>query len=155
MITSQTSKDGSDNNDEFQVVEELTESQVGELHQLIQQQWWGRKRSLDEVKTMVCNTGLMIGLVERSSDRLVGYCRALTDFAFRATIYDVMVEESLQGTGLGKRLLDAIFGHPKIQDVNFIYLACEPNLFPFYERWGFKKYDGRAEWMIKVQHTEE
>lgn len=138
----------------FEIVEELTERQVRQLHELIQQQWWGGKRSLDDVRVMVEHSSLMVGLVDRSDDRLVGYCRVLTDFVFRATIYDVMVDRRLQGQGLGKRLLDELCSSPKLQQVSFIYLACEPAMFPFYERWGFKVYDGRAEWMIKMQRDE-
>ena len=44
--------------------------------------------------------------------------------------------------------------HPRLQNVSFIYLACEPDLYPFYEQWGFKAYEGRAQWMIKVQRAE-
>jgi len=139
---------------EFTIVEELTEPQIEQLHELIQQQWWGGKRSLDDVRVMVEHSSLMVGLVDRSDERLIGYCRVLTDFIFRATIYDVMVDRRFQGQGLGERLLDLLCSHKRLQQVSFIYLACEPALFPFYERWGFKAYEGKAEWMIKVQREE-
>ena len=132
----------------------LNESQVEQLHALIKQQWWGGQRSLEDVKIMAANTSLMIGLIEDSSGQLVGFCRVLTDFAFRATIYDVMVTEKLKGSSLGERLMDTLCSHPSLQRVSFIYLACEPELSSFYERWGFKTYEGRAEWMIKVQRKE-
>lgn len=140
--------------DGYSTVDELNESQVEQLYALIKQQWWGGQRSLEDVKLMVANTSLMIGLVETTSGRLVGFCRVLTDFAFRATIYDVMVAEELKRRGLGKRLMSTLCNHPKLQRVSFIYLACEPELSSFYESWGFKTYEGRAEWMIKVQREE-
>lgn len=143
-----------DFNDEYVFVETLTEQQIEEVYGLVQQQWWGGKRSLEDVQLMAANTSLMLGLIEVSSGRLVGFCRVLTDFAFRATIYDVMVTEELKGRGLGNRLMDTLCSHPSLQKVSFIYLACEPELSPFYERWGFKSYEGRAEWMIKVQREE-
>jgi hypothetical protein len=31
--------------------------------------------------------------------------------------------------------------HLSLQRVSFIHLACEADLLPFYERWGFKTYD--------------
>ena len=136
------------------IIEKLGDRQVLQLHELIRQQWWGGKRSLEDVRLMVKNTSLMIGLVERQTHRLVGYCRVLTDFVFRATVYDVMVAKEFQGAGLGARLMDTLNNHPKLQRVSFIYLACEPNLSQFYERWGFKAYEGKAEWMIKVQREE-
>ncbi|MCA9127994.1 MAG: GNAT family acetyltransferase [Planctomycetales bacterium] len=139
---------------DYHIVEELSDKHVVELHELIQAQWWGKNRSLEDVKKMVEKTSLMIGLVEHSSNRLVGYCRTLTDFTFRATIYDVMVERSLQGQGLGKRLMDEICSHPQLRNVSLIYLACEPHLYPFYQQWGFRTYEGRAQWMLKVQREE-
>lgn len=138
----------------YTVVESLTADQIPQLHSLIQQQWWGGKRTLEDVELMVKHTSLMIGLIDRSTDRLVGYCRVLTDFAFRATIYDVMVTSELKGEGLGRYLMDVLCAHPKLQRVSFIYLACEPDLYSFYQQWGFKTYEGRAQWMIKVQREE-
>lgn len=136
------------------LVEDLDDEQIPQLHALIQQQWWGGKRSLEDVRTMVSHTNLMIGLVENTENQLIGYCRVLTDFVFRATIYDVMVAEDWQGLGLGRRLMEALCSHPKLERVSFIYLCCEPKLFSFYERWGFSPYEGRTEWMIKVQREE-
>jgi predicted N-acetyltransferase YhbS len=138
----------------YTLVEQLNEKQIEQLHALVQQQWWGGNRSLEDVRLMAENTSLMIGLVDATSQRLVGYCRVLTDFAFRATIYDVMVAQELQGQGLGKRLMDALCRHPRLQRVSFIYLCCEPGMFPFYERFGFALYEGRTEWMIKIQREE-
>lgn len=140
--------------DRYTLVEKLDEQQIEQLHALVQQQWWGGQRTLEDVKVMVNNTSLMIGLIESSSRQLVGFCRVLTDFSFRATIYDVMVAEQLQRSGLGKRLMEALIHHPRMQRVSFIYLCCEPELFPFYEQWGFSTYEGRAEWMIKIQREE-
>lgn len=140
--------------DKYRIVEELTEEQIVQLHELVRQQWWGGQRSLEDVKLMSENTSLMLGLVEVGSCRLVGSCRILTDFIFRATIYDVMVAEELQGCGLGKRLMETLCEHPRLQRVSFIYLCCEEKLFPFYSRWGFEVYGGKAEWMIKVQRAE-
>lgn len=138
----------------YRIVETLTERQIEELHALVQQQWWGGRRSLEDIRLMTANTSLMLGLVEASTNRLVGFCRVLTDFAFRATIYDVMVANHLKGCGLGKRLMDTLCNHPSLQRVSFIYLACEPDMSSFYEQWGFKTYEGRAEWMLKVQREE-
>ena len=137
--------------DRFTLVESLTESQVVQLHKLVNQQWWAGDRSLNNVQLMLNHTDLMIGLIERNSDRLVGFCRALTDFSFRATIYDVMVAEDKIGTGLGKILMDNICNHPRLVQVEMINLCCEEQLFPFYERWGFNVCNGKAIWMVKTQ----
>ena len=135
-------------------VEHLSDAQTVDVHRLVQQQWWGRQRTLDQVRTMVAHTSLIVALAEHADGRIIGFCRALTDFAFRATIYDVMVDAAWQRQGVGRRLLETLCAHPRLADVNFLYLACEPDLFPFYEQWGFAPYDGRVQWMVKVQHPE-
>ena len=140
---------------QFNTVNSLNDDQIVQLHALVSQQWWGGKRTLEDVRLMVRHTSLMVGLVEPNSGELVGYCRALTDFVFRATIYDVMVRHDLQRQGLGGQLVEALCQHPQLERVSLIYLACEPDLFPFYSKWGFKEYEGRAQWMVRVQHAEE
>lgn len=136
------------------VVESLTAKQSEQLHELLNEQWWGGRRTFEDVQRMVENTSLLLGLVERDSARLVAFCRVLTDFSFRATIYDVMVVEDWKGRGLGTRLMDTLSKHPKLEQVSLIYLACEPQLYSFYEKWGFKVYDERAKWMVKIQCDE-
>ena len=140
--------------DRFTFVEELTPRHVEQLFELTQQQWWGGSRTLDQVRTMVANTSLIVALVDRSSERLIGFARTLSDFAFRATIYDVMIDQEFQGQGIGTLLMDRLIDHPKLRGVSLIYLACEPDLFPFYEKWGFKIYEARSHWMMKVQREE-
>ena len=100
---------------------------------------------------MVQNTNLSIGLVEDSSQRLIGYCRVLTDFVFRATLYDVIVDDPWQGRGFGQRLMDAVCQHPKLQKVSSIMLCCEPSMIPFYERWGFVVSGPESLWMVLRQ----
>ncbi len=134
---------------QFRIVEQLNEQQIVQLHQLVQQQWWGGQRQLEDVRVMVEHTSLLVGLIDTTTEHLVGSCRALTDFAFRATIYDVMVDQKLQGTGLGGRLVEYLCSHPRLSRVTDIYLACEPALFPFYRQWGFVEYESRAHWMMK------
>ena len=140
--------------DPFTIVEQLTTQQTDQLYELLRQQFWGGKRSREDLDVMMDNTSLSLGLVERATDRLVGYCRVLTDFVFRATVYDVMLTESLQGQGLGKRLVDALMNHPRLQRVSVIYLCCEPEMYSFYQQWGFAPYAGRTEWMVKIQREE-
>jgi hypothetical protein len=66
------------NIDGYSIIEELSDQHVEELYGLIQRQWRGGRRSLEDVKLMAANTSLMLGLVDTSSEQFVGFCRILT-----------------------------------------------------------------------------
>lgn len=134
----------------LQRVEQLSESQIVNLHALYQQEWWSRGRSLDDVRIMVENSPLIAGFAD-GDGTLVAFCRVLTDFVFRATIYDVIVAESLRGRGLGRILMDTVAGDPRLRRVSMISLTCHPDMVGFYEKWGFQVFDEEPVQMIKSQ----
>lgn len=117
-------------------IDRLTAPQVEQLCELYQRQWWSKGRAIDDVRQMLDHGGLAIGLVDES-DRLVGFCRVLTDFTFRAMLYDVIVDEAWRGQGLGRQLIEAVVQHPRLQRVSRLALSCVPELREFYEKWGF------------------
>ena len=43
-----------------------------------------------------------------------------------------------RGQGLGRRLMDALLGHPELADVHHFELYCLEEMAPFYEQWGFQ-----------------
>lgn len=132
-------------------VESLTTLQVAQLHSLYQLEWWTKSRSLEDVRAAVENSSLIVGFVESESHRLVGFCRLLTDFVFRAMIYDVIVAEAWRGRGVGRRLMEAVANHPRLARVSAVSLFCVPEMVPFYEKWGFNLFSGEPRWMIKIQ----
>jgi GNAT superfamily N-acetyltransferase len=134
-----------------ELVEQLSDPQIEDLWRLYQGQWWSQGRSLEAVRVMLAHSSLVFGLVEESGGRLVGFCRVLTDFAFRATLYDVMVADGWQGRGLGRRLLDAVTQHPRLKQVSLIGLFCAPEMTGFYEKWGFETPSGDHKWMRRAQ----
>lgn len=141
--------------DSIHQVETLTPAQVEQLHGLYQSEWWTQGRSLDEVRIAVENSSLIVGFVESDSRRLVGFCRVLTDLVFRATIFDVIVAKDSRGRGLGRRLMDAVIGHPQLRRVRTLWLCCEPDMVSFYEKWGFGEFSDELLWMQKVHHRED
>lgn len=120
----------------YRFVEALTENQILDLMDLYRYEFWSKERTYQDVVKMLAATDLLIGLVDES-DRLLGFTRVLTDFVYRATVYDVIVRSSHRGLGLGAQLMEALVTHPKLQTVEHIHLSCLPEMIPFYERWGF------------------
>jgi GNAT superfamily N-acetyltransferase len=125
--------------------------QVEELLALYAQAWWARERTAAGVREMLASTDLVFALVEPRTDRLVGFARVLTDGIYRAFLYDVIVDEAHRSSGLGRVLVDAIVGDPRLARVGTIELACQPELVPFYRRWGFVDGLGGSTLMRRVR----
>jgi GNAT superfamily N-acetyltransferase len=84
---------------------------------------------------MLAGTDLVLALIDRETDRLVGFTRALTDWRYRAYVYDVIVAPDWQGQGLGRVLVEAML--TRLEGVETIELTCRPDMVGFYRRWGF------------------
>ncbi|MCC9607202.1 GNAT family N-acetyltransferase [Blastopirellula sp. JC732] len=123
-------------------VDALCEAQLVQLTELFQNLWWTPGRQLEDVRIAVGHSSLVIALIdEAADDRLVGFCRLLTDFTYRAMLYDVVVDPAYRGKGLGQRLINAVIAHPRLASVETIALACAADMAPFYERFGFQTQD--------------
>ncbi len=107
--------------------------QPDQLIQLFQQAPWAKDRKITDTEEMLRHTDLAICAWER--ERLVGFGRVLTDFVYRATIWDVIVDQSYQGQGIGSEIVRRILHHPRLQRVELFWLCTRrPG---FYERLGF------------------
>ena len=138
-----------DKMDKYRIVEILTESQVSELMDLYKNEFWSDKRTREDVVKMLASTDVIIGLVDEC-DRLIGITRVLTDFVYRAMIFDVIIKPTHRNMGLGAKLMDAVLNHPKLQTVEHFYLNCLPNMMPFYERWGFSDDVGEIKFLRRT-----
>ncbi len=132
--------------DKYRIVEILTESQVSDLMDLYKNEFWSDKRTREDVVKMLASTDVIIGLVDEC-DRLIGITRVLTDFVYRAMIFDVIIKPTHRKMGLGAKLMDAVLNHPQLQTVENFALNCLPHLMPFYERWGFTDDVGEMKFM--------
>ena len=67
----------------------------------------------------------------------LAFARVITDFTFKAVIFDVIVSSAERRGGLGGRLLEVITRHDRLRRVRHIELYCLPERFGFYNRHGF------------------
>ncbi|TAG38207.1 MAG: N-acetyltransferase [Oscillatoriales cyanobacterium] len=143
--------------DKYRIVETLTESQVSDLMDLYKNEFWCDKRTREDVVKMLAATDVIIGLVDEGDGvpprklRLIGFTRVMTDFVYRATIFDVIVHPTYRKMGLGKVLMDAVLNHPQLQAVENLSLNCLPKMIPFYKRWGFTDDIGEMKFMRKIR----
>ena len=63
---------------------------------LFEQASWARGRTVEETRAMLLHTDLAISAWDNS--HIVGFGRVLTDYVFRASIWDVIVDMGLSGT---------------------------------------------------------
>ncbi|MEG4015610.1 MULTISPECIES: GNAT family N-acetyltransferase [unclassified Microcoleus] len=119
-----------DNIAKYRIVETLTEKQVSDLMDLYKNEFWCDKRRREDVVKMLAATDVIIGLVDEG-DRLIGITRVITDFVYRAMVFDVIVKPTHRNTGLGAVLMDAVFNHPELQAVESFSLNCLPKMIPF------------------------
>lgn len=127
---------------------EVPPSRIAELTDLMRTAWWMSDRTPAEVARLVEHSDIVITLT--LADRLVGFARVLTDYTHIALVLDVIVDESRRGSGLGAALLDAVVNHPQLAAVRSLELVCQPELIPFYRRWGFTDQVGSSTLMRRT-----
>ena len=107
---------------------------AAELQDLYRFTGWGRSRSVEGIEAMLKETSLCFSA--RSAGQLVGFCRIITDFIYRASLWDVVVHPAHQGRGLGSALVDYALTHPAICKIPLI-LTYTSEWKSFMESRGF------------------
>jgi GNAT superfamily N-acetyltransferase len=70
---------------------------------------------------------------------LVGFARALSDGAYRSTIFDLIVAPEWRERGLGRALVERILATPALERCRRTDLVCKEEVAPFYESLGFER----------------
>jgi GNAT superfamily N-acetyltransferase len=133
------------------VVSELSEHHIEQLHELYQKEWWSKGRTLDATRSGVRGSQIIVGLLDET-DSLIAFARVLTDYTFKALIFDVIVAEHARGRGLGSLLVSLVTGHAALRSVRHFELYCLPELEGFYRSHGFSEEVGAIQLM---RHTRE
>lgn len=81
----------------------------------------------------------MIGLVDRSSNKMVAFTRVLTDYFRFAYIYDVIVHGDYRAHGLGKMIINLVLNHKDIKSIKNVELVCRKDRMSFYKQFGFSE----------------
>ncbi|MBW4564594.1 MAG: GNAT family N-acetyltransferase [Mojavia pulchra JT2-VF2] len=134
----------------YRIVEQLSENQILQLVELYKNEFWSKKRTYPDVVKMLAASDLIIGLVDES-EQLIGFTRILTDFVYRATVYDVIIKPTHRKIGLGVKLMDAVINHPQLSAVELVALYCLPEMIPFYQRWRFTNEVGELQLMHRYK----
>lgn len=97
--------------------------------------FWARERKKEDLAEAIANSEPVITVWE--GERLIGCARATSDGVYRATIWDVVIHPEYQGVGLGRKLVETLLSHPRMNRVERVYLMTTYQQ-RFYERIGFE-----------------
>lgn len=101
---------------------------------LSERSYWAPGVSLEMVNRSLDHS-LCFGVYQAGEQ--VGFARVVTDFATFAWLADVFVVEGKRGQGIGKKLVAAVLGHPRLQGLRRFMLGTR-DAFGLYARFGFQ-----------------
>jgi len=94
---------------------------------------WGGALTRDVLARAIPNS-VCVGIYD--GERQLAFARAITDLATYAYLSDVIVHEEARGHGLGSWMIEAILGHPDLQQLRRVALFTR-DARELYERYGF------------------
>ncbi len=105
-----------------------------QLVRLYLQAPWAAGRTEADVREMLTHTDLALSAWD--GQKLVGFGRVLSDYVYRASIWDVIVDKEYQGQDIGTQIMQRILNHPSLKRVELFWL-CTRDKQAFYEKLGF------------------
>jgi len=120
----------------MEIIYKFTEEQTKQLHELYLNEWWSKDRTLLETKKCISGSQICIGVVDENK-KLIGFIRVITDFIFKALIFDLIINKKHRNKGIGKKLMKEILNHNKLNEIIHFELYCLPELENLYKQFGF------------------
>lgn len=95
------------------------------------------RRDPDKIRIALDHTDSLLWVEYAKTGRPVAFARATGDGVFNAIIWDVVVDPSFQGMGLGKAVVERVVGELLGKGIRNIALYSEPRVLGFYRPLGF------------------
>ncbi|XVF43328.1 hypothetical protein PTKIN_Ptkin02bG0031900 [Pterospermum kingtungense] len=95
------------------------------------------RRDPDKIKLALEHTDSMLWVEYKKTQKPVAFARATGDGVFNAIIWDVVVDPSFQGIGLGKAVMERLIEDLLKKGICNIALYSEPRVLGFYRPLGF------------------
>lgn len=119
----------------IQISTDKTKLEIDLIHKyLSKDSYWAMGRDIEIVKSSIDNS-LCFGVY--IDDKQIGFGRVVTDYAVFAWILDVFILEDYRGKGYGKKLMNAIMTHEKLQNLQRWGLGTD-DAHGLYEQFGFR-----------------
>ncbi|MFW6357793.1 MAG: GNAT family N-acetyltransferase [Chroococcales cyanobacterium] len=98
--------------------------------------FWAKDRRIEDLEIAIANSDPVISVWD--GEQLIGFARATSDGIYRAAIWDVIIHPDYRGVGLGRKLVETVLSHPRVNRVERVYLTTTYQQ-SFYERIGFQR----------------
>lgn len=99
---------------------------------LLKQTYWAKDLSSETIKNSIDHS---VSFFMYLDSRLIGFCRAITDYATNYYLCDVVVHYKYRNSGYGKVLLDAVINDSEIGHLKGLLLTKDAH--EFYQKFGF------------------
>lgn len=119
----------------MKIVNSLDSEQIKKLNELYQNEWWCKGRSIEDTEKVVFRSSIVFGAID--GEILIGFARILTDYVFKAIIFDVIVDPNYRKNGVGSMIMGAIKQHDDLKAVKHFELYCRSDMVPYYQEHGF------------------
>jgi len=114
------------------------------IQQFIASSYWGKDRTLNEVKLTIENS-YCFGIYTNDNEQ-IGFARVVTDYIYFGYFMDVIIFDKFQGKGYGEILIEAMLEDSTIKSLKTLALKTK-DAHQLYERFGFDKIGDSALWM--------
>ncbi|MEI6897701.1 MAG: GNAT family N-acetyltransferase [Psychromonas sp.] len=118
------------------IIYNFSEQHIKQVHQLFKEAWWAKTRSLEDTIDCVQGSQICIGILDNDNN-LIAFTRIISDFTYKAIIFDVIVSHASRGKGIGGELMGLIKSHAKLKKVKHFELYCLPEMESFYATFDF------------------
>ena len=122
---------------------------IDDITHLFKKEWWTKERSSSYIIDILQKSSLIFICTNIESNKLIGFCRVITDFVDTAIILDVIIDSEYRKKGIGKELMNYVLTYPEIRSVDKFDLHCKQDLEFFYGKLNFNKGQNKMIWMRK------
>lgn len=101
---------------------------------------WPRPLSPEAHLRLLTGSDRVVLAIDTDAGRVVGFVTALTDGVLTGFIPLLEVLPAYQGQGIGRELMTRMLA--RLADLPNVDLLCDPDVVPFYERFGMTPVTG-------------
>jgi ribosomal protein S18 acetylase RimI-like enzyme len=117
----------------YSITNDPSRIDLDQLHALLQTSYWANERPKSVIEKTLKHS-LCFGVLK--GGELVGFARAVTDYATYAYLCDVIVDQRCRGQGLGKWLIECVMEEPRLKTVKS-WALMTTDAHGLYRKFGF------------------